>query len=279
MSDLAFVETVGSGATLEMNTDVDKIDSNMCYFKRISKNLLQVDYRYQRNAVPRKVKTIKKSFSWISFGALSVAKRENGDFYIVDGQHRWQATLQLDHIESVPCIVFDTEDAKLEAVEFIRSNKHRTAIRTRERFNALLFSGDLVALKLKEKLDQHGLVIANNTQNAQNFQCVGWAMTEAQKNFNDFSFVIDVAMESQNEPVPLTKTYLAGLLYIHQNIEDGLHNTKLRKRICQIGIRTLTEATRLYDKFGQKSGSQHWALGLLEAINKKLHSKFTFMNK
>src|SRR5689334_6103185 len=72
-------------------------------FAMIDKTKLNVDLSYQRKTTKSRVDKIREEWSWIAFGAVSVALRGDGEWFVMDGQHRVLAAMMRDDIKEVPC--------------------------------------------------------------------------------------------------------------------------------------------------------------------------------
>lgn len=58
-------------------------------------SLLRIDYSYQRPVNRSRVQRIVRNFSWPLFGRLKVSLRDDGYFYVMEGQHRTAALREL----------------------------------------------------------------------------------------------------------------------------------------------------------------------------------------
>src|SRR5947209_4476745 len=98
-------------------------------FRMIHKGDLKIDdgpTGYQREALsPEKIDAIRRDFYYAAFAALVVALRPDGTFWILDGGHRWRASLGLDSITHLPCLVFKVASISHEAGVFRKINELR----------------------------------------------------------------------------------------------------------------------------------------------------------
>ena len=104
---------------------------------RIKTDKLKFDYAYQRDEVSE-IKTLRmaRTFSWIAFGYIIVMERPNGALYVVDGGQRLRAAIRREDIESVPCVVFNSDGRQHEARAFLSLNVDRTPVTAVAKFNA-----------------------------------------------------------------------------------------------------------------------------------------------
>lgn len=117
---------------------------------RIEKWRLHVDPAYQRRVWTNRVARMAANWSWVSCGTLLVAQRgkdaKTGTYFIIDGQHRWEAAKALDHVKELPCLCFQLDDIKDEAIGFLAANTERKYPSLAEQFKALLIAEDPVAI-------------------------------------------------------------------------------------------------------------------------------------
>ena len=87
---------------------------------------LNVDTRYQRVVIQDSVNDLVKNWNPLFVGVLYVAKRKNGSFYVIDGQHRMLAAKELGLTVDVKIIHIDDDDPAIaEALLFLIMNKFR----------------------------------------------------------------------------------------------------------------------------------------------------------
>lgn len=80
---------------------------------------LFVDPEVQRNVEPRKVQRISDNLNEAALGTLTVSRRDNGRYHVVDGQHRVAALTQInDGSYKVLCRVFTGLTVNEEATLF-----------------------------------------------------------------------------------------------------------------------------------------------------------------
>lgn len=107
-------------------------------FAWLPADLIQVEQAYQRALDLRRVERMAEAFNPMAYGALTVAKRD-GSYFIIDGQHRLVLACQLFGTDVVvPCMVSESAGRKVEAGSFHTINSERHALRSIERFKALL---------------------------------------------------------------------------------------------------------------------------------------------
>jgi hypothetical protein len=109
---------------------------------RIDKRHLHVDERYQRKLWPDRIARMAENWNWIACGVLIVAwrGREKNKYYIMDGQHRWEAAKRLPEVRDLPCLAFGIEHLTDEALGFLAANVERKYPALAEQFHALLLA-------------------------------------------------------------------------------------------------------------------------------------------
>lgn len=114
---------------------------------------LRIHPAYQRKISQggmSKITKIIRDFTWARFGALSVARAEDGTLWVVDGQHRMIAAraLRLTHVPTV----IAASDLADQARDFVGINTIRTSVASIDKFRARVASGDQTAIAVSELL-------------------------------------------------------------------------------------------------------------------------------
>jgi hypothetical protein len=122
---------------------------------RIDKRHLHVDERYQRKLWNDRIARMAENWNWIACGVLIVAwrGREKNKYFIMDGQHRWEAAKRLPEIRDLPCLAFGIEHLADEALGFLAANVERKYPSLAEQFHALLLAENPTA-KIAHELAQ-----------------------------------------------------------------------------------------------------------------------------
>lgn len=122
-------------------------------FELVPISALRINAKYQRGISDKGRVTIKKiivGFDWLRFGALTLSKLENGEFAVIDGQHRAIAALHVGAL-LVPALIRPLETSS-QAATFLGLNETRTAVGPIDRFNAKVVAGDQFAMLLSSAL-------------------------------------------------------------------------------------------------------------------------------
>lgn len=123
---------------------------------------LRVDPAYQRQLDDRSarlIRTIASRWDWRLCQPLSVACRQDGRLFVVDGQHRLEAARMRGDIQQLPCVVTHSTSAADEAQAFVALNQSRRPLTAYALFNAAVAGGDEQAVTLARLIASAGLQI------------------------------------------------------------------------------------------------------------------------
>lgn len=240
----------------------------------IAKTDLHVDKTYQREAFKFKIMEIASAWSWIACGAIVVGKR-NGQFWVIDGQHRVVASMRRSDITHLPCVVFDTEDVRQEARGFLSANTLRKPISAMQKRNALVAAGDDLAMFVDKTCAELGIKLTRNPKCAMETNSISALMSKASANRRSFADCLSICAElsaDQDEPIP-AKLFLA-ISYINDRREIKT-DRRLADRIRAKGLRSLVDAASRASAFFLSNNPKTWAKGIIDEINKGLHNKIS----
>lgn len=124
-------------------------------------NALSVNERVQRAIIPARVKKLAVKWSFRGVGVVTISRRD-GQNYIVDGQHRWAAAMQLGHGTSkVLCHIYTDLSEQEEAALFLTLNDSRS-VSPYDRYRVGLIARDPICVGTFEILEEHGLKIGHH---------------------------------------------------------------------------------------------------------------------
>lgn len=136
---------------------MNKIKGSIPVLQWINIKDLKVDRSYQRmieGSVSRKlIEEIAENFDWSLCSPLVVSDRKwdaNPGYYIIDGQHRWQAALIRGDIKEMPCIKTNFMSVENEARYFVAVNSSRKQVTSLDKYHARIASKEPLALRIKE---------------------------------------------------------------------------------------------------------------------------------
>lgn len=254
-----------------------KVQDHPGDFELIHKTQLIINEEYQRAASPTKIRELQRDWSWVACGAISVARR-SGSYWVVDGQHRVLAAKKRSDIAELPCIVFSVEDVAEEARGFLNANANRKPVSAVAKHRAAVVAGDPDAVALQQVLDEFGIEPnPTNDGNPDHISCIASAAKKSAESVEDFKLVFGVAIElARASDQQLPAVLLDGLWYLNRNVEGGVSNPRLRKRLFDTGASRLVEGANRAAAFFAKGGAKVWATGMLEVLNKGLQKRFSF---
>lgn len=131
-------------------------------YRMLGVERLKIDESYQREKLSEaNILSIARDFAWPAFRTLLVARRPNGDLYVVDGQHRLEAAKRRG-FRQVPCSVFDSAGAEEEARTFYTCSVKTVHIPATNKYRALITAGDPEMLAIQDMLFGLGLEVSDH---------------------------------------------------------------------------------------------------------------------
>lgn len=243
-------------------------------FKQIPKLQLNIPTEYQREPLASKVSLITADFSWIAFGALVVALRDDA-YWVIDGQHRLLAALRRSDIDKLPCIVFETESVEKEAQGFLDLNTKRKPVSSLARHRAMTAANDEVAVFVTKTLSDLGLEFSDMSKNVGTLKSAAWCARRAAENKDRFVKVLSLASDlSLAAEMAIQERLLEGLWHIDTHVEGGVDDRRLRGKITAAGARKLLDAAARASAYYTSGGARIWAIGMMNEINKGLRVRF-----
>jgi hypothetical protein len=245
-------------------------------FQYISKNSLNVDHlHYQRDNITKaKVLSMAREWSWVACGAISVAKRLDATYWVMDGQYRTMAALHRSDIQDLPCMVFVVHDVKEEAKGFLDLNTNRKAMQYIDRFKAEITAGNQAAIFVKQLVESAGRRVSADG-NSNSVRCVGALMQWVNRGNEAELRRIWPLLSLLCKDGAVSVNLVEGMMFLEINMQEGqsLSSKKISNRILDIGEKELIEATRSSAAFSGKGGAKIWADGIVVRYNKGLVHK------
>lgn len=236
---------------------------------------LRIDPEYQRPISEARVGRIAANWNWVSAGALIISMRENGHYFIIDGQHRWEAAKMRKDITKLPCIVFPLTVIRDEAAGFLTANYERRPPSTLEKFPAMLAVGDRVALKAQELISQAGLHVAvTNRSAAGAFLAVG-ELLRALRGAEKATVAIWPTLCQIYEGRHISGRVLRSLVALEARLQGkaSLADPKWFERLVAIGAPALERAIRDMAIAEGKHTERGAAMAVSSLINKGLKTQ------
>lgn len=165
---------IRSGSAAEVFDTIDDgghhgqvLSSHPSQVKYLPVDKLRIDRSYYRDASGPTVEQFTRSgFDPVAAGSLTVNKRENGDYYLIDGQHRLFTARQCE-VDEVRCVVYEGLTYEQEALYFERLNTARHNPTPAHRMKAQIARRYEPAVAVQEAVEDAGfhLSFTNDAKN------------------------------------------------------------------------------------------------------------------
>lgn len=135
------------------------------YGVRVPIDDLTIDKQAQRTLNERRAQKLASEFIPEAVGTIIISQRENGDKFIVDGQHRWRASQLLDY-DTVVCEVHKGLTQTEEAILFLIKNRESSRPSALDEYKIGLTGGIPLFVDTEAVLQKHGLAMGATSVNA-----------------------------------------------------------------------------------------------------------------
>lgn len=241
-------------------------------FAMIAKSSLHIDYRYQRKYSEDKILKLANEWSWIPCGTLAVSLREDGEWYVMDGQHRLLAAMKRDEITEMPCMVYDVETVKDEAKAFLTMQTNRRPISSVDKFNALLMTESHVARVANELIIVTGRKVQRG-KSAGGFRAVQVVMDCVAENEAVLRKVWPIIIELCGSDHVMGQSLISGLWFLQCHTDQDLSRAHWRRRIVGLGYDKIMNAINQSGAYHGFTNRKSAAIGIANAINHGLRNK------
>jgi hypothetical protein len=237
----------------------------------VSKLRLHVDHRYQRTKLSQdRIARIAANWSWVSCGTLLVCRRTATDFWIIDGQHRWEGAKRVRSVTDLPCLCFKLDDVKDEAIGFLAANTERRPPTLAEQFKALLIAGDPLAEHIKELADQaeRGITAPAGSTT---ISCIGELMRWSYQDRPALDRAWPVIVKLCEGRALMART-VKGLVALERRMPQGqtLNGQRWGQRIIATGYDDIHAGMKNMVAIENHSGERVLGEGVQRAINRGL---------
>lgn len=252
-------------------------------YAEIDKNDLHVDPAYQREAAMAASRQIASKWSWIACGTLSVAKRKDGSYFVIDGGHRLLAALHRSDIHLLPCLVFNVVNEEQESKSFIVQNQQTRRMSPFDLLRAELHCGDPVAVAITGLVESCGMTFGPTSSSTpwHAVRCINQVKRLYSMNRDVLEAIWPVVAETAKaEQQPVTDKGLGALHYIESRLvrlgsTSSLTRPPWRGRVVAIGCTGLHNAANKAAAFYATGGDKIYAGGVLQVLNYKVRNKLT----
>lgn len=216
---------------IQLFKNAQKIGTDV--FLEIPLSLMKVDHGMYQRPTQTHVRKIAKNWNYTKCDPLMVNYRNDGFFYIIDGQHRFEAA-NMRGIESLVCRVFIGLSVKEEADIFTEQNEGTKKLSPFDTFKANICRGEEVDMQIKEVCDSHGIKV-EKSNSIKTLRSVTTAREIIRRNGKEnFDWIITF-LEDTGWNV-FKETYTDGFLRSLNNIKNGYDTdiTYVREKLLGI---------------------------------------------
>ena len=268
--------------------DVDKeLSSPIKYTKEmfgedawIPVEKLKIDMRVQRELQETHVTKLLGKFDPSAFGRLSVNLREDGFYYVSDGQHRLEIAKRLG-LSEVPCVVNKLESLRDEGRSFIKINQNSAKVSGIDKYRIGVSSEVEEYLRIKECVDYAGLRIGTGLNQ---INCVSaiyrlinqaTLLTSIEANIRNMKKTLYILNKCYGVDGINHLTVTGLFIFVRTYLETGLTTTEaIIERLSTINIRELiSKANDMKSNGNGKTVSYVAYLFLIEYNKKPLLSR------
>jgi hypothetical protein len=196
----------------------------------------------------------------------------------MDGQQRLAAAKGRDEITHIPCLVwYDIETVAEEASLYIDIAKNRKMITTVETHRAMVAKNDPVALKLQKLAESSNRILASHSHahTKRGIICVG-AVRKWIEDAEEIVYKVYPIVDQICDDRILHSRIFEGMCYLEQHLISGsLSDRRAADRLLKVGHDALLGAINNAMVAFVAGGAKVWAIGILQALNKGLHNKYS----
>lgn len=211
---------------------------------------------------------------------IKVSKRDNGFYYVFDGQHTINALKKLNNDKnvSVECKVYefkgmsDDQRRKIEAALFSEQNGFSSAVLTIDKLKAKYISGDKDIIKFKNLTESTGLTMDFTRANIKGkINCCA----EAFKAFKQLPTNLYVEMLTAirdtwgGERESLKAEIIGGTALLYSEYGSQINPKTFAKQLSKVSPRIIIRNANI----STESGKKKYADEILKVYNKGLKTK------
>lgn len=254
----------GRGSKRPYPTVVDAVPE----FALIPKGELKVDHAYQRGLNEKRARRYAEDWSWAACGALKVALRPDGDWYVFDGQHRLAAALLRPDVTRLPCLVYEMATAQVEAEGFLSQATQRPMY-SADRFKAQVIAGDPAAIVVNEIVTAAGMRVAGGTSPGGNIvSAVSELLRCVREDEATLRRLFPLLVEySKVQKGILSEKFLRATFYLEREVPGALTAAARRKQLLTVPWTKFALALQSDTRTGETGSPRNLARRFLGAFN------------
>ncbi len=248
-------------------------------FRWLHKTDLKLDLSYQREKVSKdKVLEIAANWSWPEFGAISIGWRpQTGEYFIVDGGHRWRASQYRASIVKLPCMVFESEGPKEEAELFIDAGKKRSNITAYQLFHAAVTAEDPNALATQQLLANYEMEATQDLPSKYKLNAISTLRKQVSRDPDRAEKVLSIALQMCEENEFITASLLRGLFAASLKVKsvDILTDRQCFRKLDGAGLAGVEMAMKREKALQGRGGETVEAKAIIDILNKNRKRKLS----
>jgi len=238
---------------------------------------MRVDEKVQRYKSDNVIATISSKFDIRNVGLLTVSLREDGFYYIIDGQHRMEAAM-LNEVEELDCLIHEGLSIKDEANMFLALNKDRKLPTAIDNFKVAVTAGKELECAVDEILKKHNIVVDS--------KCTGISLGSPQTcigiynkyNGEVLDLTLEILLEAwglgsiKSNPIRAMGCFI-GDQREHVNVEELINRLS---KACFATINQEVEKLKITKNFSRREALE---VLIFQAYNKGRQNKLTKNSK
>jgi hypothetical protein len=243
-------------------------------FAYLPLGLLNIE-KYQRPISPAKVNKIVKTFSEARLHPVDVSYRD-GNYYVMDGQHRIAALKKLD-IPQAPCMIRQGLTYQEEADLFVKLNSDRSKPTKLALFHADTEAQKVPALEINSLVESVGFTIAKNGGSKSNTISAASRLEEIYKAVGPSGLrqVLLLVRKAWNGRVEsMDGRILMGVCEFYKRYRAELVDTDFAKRLSKVEPKKIIAESKMVPKLFSNNSCIPCAIIMLQYFNKGCKKQF-----
>lgn len=245
--------------------------------EQIRVDQFNIDHSYQRPVSPTMVNRIVKEFDSRLFGIVTVSRRADGSYWVLDGQHRIAALIKMGKGNiAVPCEVLTGLSMEDEARVFHLRNANKKTMTPQEKFRGALAAGDERAIRIDRAVRAAGFQINLDSSELHGGLIPATASLErVDRQYRDGHLettlgLIRTTWGTENGPRGNLITGLAYLLYLYR---DTINIKRFVEKLSDLTLEHVYSMSKKYRESTKVGTDIAVCAVLIDRYNHKLHHK------
>lgn len=245
--------------------------------EQIRVDQLGIDHSYQRPVSPTMVNKIVKGFDSRLFGIITVARRADGTYWVLDGQHRVAALVKMGKGNiAVPCEVLTGLSLEDEAMVFHLRNANKKTMTPQEKFRGALAAGDERALTVDAAVRAAGFRVNVETSELHGGLIPATAALErVDRQYRDghLAMTLDLIRTTWGTEVGPRGSLILGLAYLLYLYRDTINIKRFVTKLSEVTMEQVYSMSKKYRDSTRAPGDVAVSAVLIERYNYKLQQR------